>query len=122
MSDSIPVRAFENMGYNKNVVILTQPKEYIKQKNSALPLIRIKYKKFPKLIDVMENRHIMYNETTAYIKEKELNGELFVIRPEEKLNVNHIEHNPDELEKAYQTGRKTAEENLEKLKEYLKTQ
>ena len=32
MADSIPVRAFENMGYNKNVVVLTQPKEYIKQK------------------------------------------------------------------------------------------
>ena len=30
-----------------------------------------KYKKYPKLIDVMENRHIMYNETTSYIREKE---------------------------------------------------
>ena len=70
----------------------------------------------------MENRHIMYNETTSYIREKEKLGELFVIRPEEPLNVGHIEHNADELEKAYQTGRKVAEKNLEKLKEYLKTQ
>lgn len=122
MADSIPVKAFENMGYNKNVVVLTQPKEYIKQKNSALPLIRLKYKKFPKLIEVMESRHIMYNETTAYIKEKELQGELFVIRPEEPLNVGHVEHKAAELEKAYQTGRAVAEKNLQKLKEYLKTQ
>jgi predicted patatin/cPLA2 family phospholipase len=122
MADSIPIKAFENMGYNKNVVVLTQPKEYIKQKNSALPLIRMKYKKFPKLIEVMENRHIMYNETTDYIKEKELHGDLYVIRPEEPLNVGHIEHNALELEKAYQTGRKVAQKNLEKLKEYLKTQ
>lgn len=121
MADSIPVKAFENMGYNKNVVVLTQPKEYIKQKNSALPLIRIKYKKFPKLIEVMENRHIMYNETTDYIKEKESRGELFVIRPEEPLNVGHVEHNATELEKAYQTGRKVAQKNLEKLRDYLKT-
>ncbi len=122
MADSIPVKAFENMGYNKNVVILTQPDGYIKKKNSVLPLIKFAYKKFPKLIEVMANRHIMYNETLSYIKEKEVRGELFVIRPEEKLNVNHIEHNADELEKAYQTGRKVALKNLEKLKKYLKAQ
>lgn len=122
MADSIPVKKFEEMGYNKNVVVLTQPDGYVKEKNSALPLIRLKYKKYPKLIEVMANRHIMYNETLGYIKEKEASGELFVIRPEEKLNVGHIEHNADELEKAYQTGRKVAQKKLEKLKEYLKTQ
>ncbi len=122
MADSIPVKKFEEMGYNKNVVVLTQPDGYVKEKNSALPLIRLKYKKYPKLIEVMKNRHIMYNETLGYIKEKEARGELFVIRPEEKLNVGHIEHNADELEKAYQTGRKVAQKKLEKLKEYLKTQ
>lgn len=122
MTDSIPVRAFEDMGYNRNVVVLTQPDGYIKKKNSALPLIRLKYKKFPNLIKAMENRHIMYNETLAYIKEKEARGELFVIRPDEPLNVGHIEHNADNLEEAYQTGRKAAQKNLEKLREYLKTQ
>lgn len=122
MSDSIPVKAFENLGYNKNVVVLTQPNGYVKKKNSTLPLIKLKYKKFPKLIEVMANRHIMYNETLDYIKEKEATGELFVIQPEEPLNVGHVEHNADELEKAYQTGRKVAEKKLEKLKEYLKTQ
>lgn len=122
MADSIPVKKFENMGYNKNVVVLTQPDGYVKKKNSVLPLIRLKYKKYPKLIEVMENRHIMYNETTAYIRKKEKRGELFVIRPEEPLNVGHIEHNADELEKAYQTGRKVALKNLEKLKKYLKAQ
>ena len=122
MTDSIPVKAFENMGYTKNVVVLTQPYDYVKKKNSILPIIRMKYKKYPKLIEVMENRHHMYNETTAYIKEKEKHGELFVIRPEEALNVGHIEHNADELEKAYQSGRTVALKNLDKLKEYLKTQ
>ena len=122
MADSIPVKKFEEMGYDKNVVVLTQPEDYVKEKNSALPLIKLIYKKFPKLIEVMENRHIMYNTTTAYIKEKEKSGELFVIRPTGKLNVGHIEHNPSELEKAYQSGRRVAQENLEKLKEYLKTQ
>lgn len=120
MADSIPVKAFEDMGYNKNVVVLTQPDGYVKKKNSALPIIRLKYKKFPKLIETMENRHIMYNETTDYIKEKESRGELFVIRPELPLNVGHIEHSTAKLEEAYQQGRKAAQNNLDKLNEYLK--
>lgn len=121
MSDSVPVKEFEKMGYNKNVVILTQPYDYIKKKNSVLPLIKLVYKKYPNLIKVMQNRHIMYNETTEYIKEKEKNGEILVIRPKKKLEVNHIEHSADALEKAYQEGRRAGKENLDKIKEYLKS-
>ena len=64
----------------------------------------------------------MYNETPGYIKEKESRGELFVLRPEETLDVGHIEHNADKLEEAYQQGRKAAQNNLDKLNEYLKPQ
>lgn len=120
MSDSVPVKEFEKMGYHKNVVILTQPYDYVKSKNSVLPLIKMVYKKYPKLIDVMKNRHIMYNETTDYIKEKESKGELFVIRPKEKLCVNHVEHSDEKLEQAYQEGRKVALENLDKVQKFLK--
>lgn len=122
MADSVPLKYFESIGYNKNVVVLTQPDGYVKKKNSAIPLIKLVYKHYPHLINTMENRHNVYNETTSYIKEKESKGELFVIRPDEKLNVNHVEHNPQELEKAYQAGCQKAEKVLDELKEYLKTQ
>ena len=120
MTDSVPLKKFEDLGYNKNVVILTQPYNYIKSKNSAMPLIKLVYRKFPKLIKVMEKRHIMYNETIAYINEQEEKGNILVIRPEKKLSVNHIEHNAQALEETYQEGRRLGKINLEKVKEYLK--
>lgn len=120
MADSIPVKAFEDMGYNKNIVVLTQPDSYVKKKNKALPLIKIKYRQFPNLYNTMANRHIMYNETTEYIRKKEKEGTLFVIRPDEPLNVGHIEHDANELEKAYQTGRKICKNQLENIKTFLK--
>ena len=119
MSDSVPLREFQKMGYEKNVVILTQPYEYVKKKNNMMPLISRVYKKYPELVKVMANRHIMYNETTEYIKEQEALGSVLVIRPEEALNVNHVEHNPDALEKAYQTGRCAGEKYLDKVKNYI---
>ena len=81
ISDSIPVEFFESLGYDRNVAVLTQPKTYQKSKNKMMPLIKIKYRKYPKFIETVANRHIMYNAETALVSEKENNGTLFVIRP-----------------------------------------
>lgn len=119
MSDSVPIREFQKMGYSKCVVVLTQPYDYVKKKNSTLPLISLVYKKYPELIKVMANRHNMYNKTTQYIKEQEKSGNILVIRPEKTLPVNHVEHNADNLEIAYQLGRQAGENNLDRIKSFI---
>ena len=35
MTDSIPLKYFESIGYDRNIVILTQPKGYVKKKTSV---------------------------------------------------------------------------------------
>ena len=40
ISDAIPVRYFQRQGYNRCVVILTQPLDYRKEKNKLLPVAR----------------------------------------------------------------------------------
>lgn len=120
MADSIPIKYFESIGYDRNIVILTQPYDFEKKKNGMMPVIRMLYRKYPGLINAMEKRHTVYNETLQYIKEKEKKGELLVLRPKEKLPVNKIEKNPDNLQKAYDMGRKEAEERLCEIINYLK--
>lgn len=119
IADSIPVAFFESIGYSKNVAILTRPKGYLKKSNNVLPIIKLKYRKYPALIRAIENRHIMYNSQLDFVRKREKSGDLFVIRPKEPLPVGRIEHNPDMLYKTYEIGRKTAEENLEQLSEFL---
>ena len=121
VSDSVPVRYFEEMGYDKNVVVLTQPEYYQKKKNRLMPLIRVKYRKYPKLVETMENRHLVYNQTLAYIKEQEKQGKLFVIRPKEKLQIGKVEKNPEKLKEIYDIGRETAALQISELKKYLNT-
>ena len=67
-ADSIPLRWFQSIGYEKNVVILTQPRDFVKQKNSMLPLMRIALRKYPKLVDTMAHRHEVYNASTALVR------------------------------------------------------
>jgi len=119
IADSIPVQFMEDAGYDRNVVVLTQPRNYVKKKNEMLPLLKMRYRKYPKLIEAMENRHRVYNETLARITRLERCGRLFVIRPDEKLPVDRVEKKPENLKQAYDIGCGIAQERMEDLKRYL---
>ena len=120
VADSIPIRYFESIGYDKNVVILTQPRGYKKNKSRLMPAINLILRKYPKLVEALKNRHIDYNNSTDYIFQKEKNGELMVICPKEKIPVGKVEHDPNKLKIAYEMGRETANEMIGDIKEYLK--
>ena len=74
VADSIPVRFFESIGYKRNLIILTQPKGFVKQKNKMLPLIRARYVRYPAFVEAVADRHQRYNETLAYISMLEQSG------------------------------------------------
>lgn len=120
MSDSIPLEFMINKGYDKNVVVLTQARDYIKEKASAMGIMRLSLRKYPNMIKCIENRHEMYNKQREYIFEQEKLGGALIICPEEKLPVGRIEHDADVLRKVYKIGRDTAEKQLDRIKEYIK--
>lgn len=120
VADSIPLKYFESIGYDRNVVILTRPGDYRKKKNNIIPLIKLKYKKYPKFVKAMEERHIKYNETLEYIAAEEQKGNVLVIRPDEALLVGRIERNRDNLKAAYEIGRNTTIKKLDKVRKFLK--
>ena len=119
IADSVPIQYFESIGYNRNVIILTQPDGFRKKPSSALKLMRIALKKYPNIIKAMEVRHIEYNTTLDYIAEKEKNGEVLVIRPEAPLPIGRVSHNPDDMQAVYDLGRAVAEKQLDEIKKFL---
>lgn len=118
-ADSIALKFMEEKGYERNVVILTQPAGFSKKPNRLMPLMKLAYRRYPYFIKALATRHNRYNETLAYIKQQEEEGKVFVIRPPEPLGVGAAEKNPDELERVYQIGRKTAMETLKSLRRWL---
>lgn len=119
ISDSVPVRYFESIGYDRNVVILTQPKGYQKSENKLLPLMKLALRKYPSVLDAMKNRHVIYNETSGYIDEQEKAGKLLVIRPKEKLPIGRMSHDPKELQQVYDLGREAGLSYAEKVKNFV---
>jgi len=119
IADSLPLRFMEKQGYEKNVVILTQPRDYVKPKNKAVPLLKLVYRKYPNLIKACADRHIMYNKELKYIRKAESEGRALVIAPPEKLPVGHIEHDSNILQEVYRIGRMTGMENLDSIRNFI---
>lgn len=119
IADSIPIEKAIKDGNEKNVVVLTQPNGYRKEKNKLLPLMKIKYKKYPNFINSMANRHINYNNSLDKIKEKEEKGNVFVIRPSESLDITRLEKNKDKLEALYNLGYNDAKKACDKLLNFI---
>ncbi|MBQ8182004.1 MAG: patatin family protein [Ruminococcus sp.] len=120
ISDSIPLKFMEKNGYERNVVILTQPRGYTKSKNSLLPLMKVVYRKYPALLKTIENRHIMYNNQLKYVRKAEKESRAYVIAPDEKLPVKRVEHDPEVLLEVYRIGRMAGMKHLASIRDFLK--
>ena len=118
VADSIPLAYYEHMGYERNVVIMTQPKGYQKSHNRLMPLIRMSLHKYPRMVEALDCRHLMYNKELEYVAQAEREGRCLVIRPDEKIPIGHISHNPDEMRHVYEMGRKTGERYLDRIAGY----
>lgn len=115
VADSIPLQYFESIGYDRNVVILTQPDGFVKEHNKLMPLMRIALRKYPKMIEAMDKRHIMYNKELVYVYEAEMAERALVIRPEKPLPIGHISHDPDEMQRVYDIGRAMGERYIDRI-------
>ena len=119
IADSIPLRFFQSIGYEKNVVVLTQPRDYVKKPNDHLPLMRLLLRKYPRLLQTAARRHMEYNSTTAYIRRQEHAGTVFVIAPDAPLDIGSVEKDPEQLRRVYRCGRRAAERSLEQMRVFL---
>ena len=118
VADSIPLEYFERIGYDRNVVILTQPEGFVKERNPLMPLMRIALRHYPNMIKAMDNRHLMYNRQLEYVRQAEREGRCLVIRPETAIPIGHISHDPEEMQRVYEMGRQTGEQYINKIKEF----
>jgi len=117
-TDSIPVKAFRKMGYRKNVVVLTRPAGYLK-KPEKRGLARVFYHRYPLFCKAVENRYRDYNHTLAQIRQLERRGSVFVIRPSVDLKMGRMEHDPQEIQRVYEIGRRDAERCMKRLEQWL---
>ena len=118
ISDSIPLKHFQDMGFDRNVVVLTRPRSYRKEPTKLWPY-RLLMRRYPAITQAMARRHEMYNSQLDYVEREEQAGRIFVIAPEQDLPIGRVEMNVEKMNAVYNIGRETATALLPRLKEFL---
>lgn len=118
ISDSIPLAYFRSIGYKRNVVVLTQPRDYVKKAASKW-LWQALMRNHKAIAQAMAQRHEMYNAQLRLVDEGIKQGDTFVIAPDNPLPIGRVSTNKDKMTNVYNIGRQTAERLLPDLKEFM---
>lgn len=117
--DPIPIQKARHDGYKRNVVIMTKAEDFRRHPSKAAMLAKFIYRKHPKIAELLEKRHLVYNDTLALLEEQENSGNVFVIKPSIEVPVSRIERNQERLLALYELGYEDAKKQYSKLLSWL---
>ena len=120
ISDAIPLQKSVMDGNRKNVVVMTKEVGFVRKPATQMALLKTRYAKYPKVWELMAERHVNYNEQVAYIERQQAAGAVFVIRPAMPNDVGRVEKDLEKLKVLYRQGYEDAERCSEELLAYLK--
>jgi predicted patatin/cPLA2 family phospholipase len=118
IADPIPLKKAQHDAFQKNVVIMTKPKGYQKQRNRLSSITRFLYRSYPNLAALLEEHYLLYNETLSYLQSEEQKGNVYVIQPSSDIPLSGIERNQRRLTYMYELGYQDAKRQFEKLKRW----
>lgn len=121
ISDSIPLAYFRSIGYERNVVVLTQPRDYFKKPAPAW-LWRLLLPRHRAIADAMARRHEMYNAQLRLVGEGERATDTFVIAPESVLPIGRVSTDRARMTEVYEIGRREAVKAMPALMKFLTNQ
>ena len=119
LSDGIPLRYFESLGYDRNVVITTRPRGYRKFPSWKHRLAKPFLRHYPAVYKALKTRHEWYNDTLKHIDSRVDDGAAFLIAPDAPLDISRACHDPERMQAVYEVGRRQAEAVLNEIIDFL---
>ena len=110
LSDGIPLRYFEGIGYERNLVITTRPHGYRKFPKRRIGLIKPLLRRYPAIYEALKSRYVWYNAALEYIDSRVAAGKAVLISPKAPLDISRVCHDPEQMQRVYDVGRKAGEE------------
>lgn len=104
LGDPVPVaKAFE-LGCDKVVLILTRPKDILREPGKDIKLARLIRKEFPVASEALLNRAQKYNEEVELAKKYEAEGKLLIVAPDNTCGVHTLCKDSAAIEHLYNKG------------------
>ncbi len=121
VSDSIPVAHALEHGCDKVVVLLSKRRDFIKTPEKNKALYTLLCRKYPKTIEALNNRHIMYGKCQSLTYELEKQGKAFIFAPSKAFKMSTYAMDKEANQALYDLGIADYEEEKGKLREFLKS-
>lgn len=104
LTDPIPVDRGQRAGYDKFVIVLTRNKGYHKTNTVPAALVKLWYKHYPLLQQILAERPQNYNRQIEAVEALEKSGSAVVIRPQQPLAIDRLDLDKDKLLALYDHG------------------
>lgn len=118
LADPIPVEKALDDGCDKLIIILTQPKGFVKRHERYNKMgAHLLARKYPEIKKSILSRPERYNETVKYCEALAKEGKAMIIRPTHPLD--SFESDVRKLEMAYWHGYRMTKEKMSKIKRFI---
>ena len=118
-ADSIPVQKALDDGCDKLVVLLENPRSFVRKPQRFKPFYRAILRNYPELVKKIDERHLNYHAVIAYVKELEKEGIAFVFAPSQQGNVITTTKDSDDIREQYDLGVSDYDCRRDELREFL---
>ncbi len=119
VSDSIPVQKAMNDGCDKLVVITSKPKGYKKEPEKYRMAYSLICHKYPKIVEALDNRHIMYQSCQEKMFELEKEGKAYIFMPTNPPKVGTYTMDREINQKLYDMGIKDFKEQYQDFMKFM---
>lgn len=120
ISDPIPIQKAQRDGFHKNIVIMTKPSGFEKQRSKYASIAKFLYRHYPKMAERIVEHYRIYNETISYMHSQAQRDNFFIIQPSVPLQASGIERNKEKLVALYELGYQDAKAQYENLLSWIK--
>ena len=104
IADPIPVQKAIDDGHDRIVVILTRPKDTVREQKRDIGPARILRRTHPQAAEKLLNRYQTYNDEVALAKEYEQDGRVLILAPDDLCGLSTLSKSFEGLELMYRKG------------------
>lgn len=120
IADSIPVRKALADGCQKIIFLSSKPADYVKQPEKSRGLCRLLLgRRFGRMVDTLDKRHINYKESMDIIKKMEAEGSCMSFYVPGHIKISTFTTDPVTMQQLYDAGVKDAKERIDELKSFM---
>ncbi len=104
LADSVPLDFAFELGCDRVVVILTKPRDTVRDPKNDEPIARLIQKKYPHAAERMRSRAKLYNDSVARAKACERDGRALIVAPNDTCGMNTLTKKRGPIDQLYRKG------------------